>query len=214
LSPTFWAGSISFVFIIVAWGSCYASLPEATENTAALRGTEGDWFGSLNALFSGLAFCGVIITILLQREELKSNTKQLEQQSIQLRRQANVMRNSAVLSSLPAMLNDSVAKLTYLSYGLGSGVAVRTVADLESELEDKEEDLQPFFRKMLDLAIVQPQTDAEKAKIQEIKNQIKPDQDIIRELEWYIGLRKDLFSHYAPLAGIDPEAPWDDRWGE
>ena len=33
------------------------------------RGTFGDMFGSVNALFSGLAFAGVIITILLQKAE-------------------------------------------------------------------------------------------------------------------------------------------------
>jgi hypothetical protein len=35
------------------------------------RGQAGDLFGSVNALFSGLAFAGVIIAILLQREELR-----------------------------------------------------------------------------------------------------------------------------------------------
>ncbi|MCF6347514.1 MAG: hypothetical protein L3J20_04340 [Flavobacteriaceae bacterium] len=31
------------------------------------RGTFGDMFGSINALFSGLALAGIIFTILLQR---------------------------------------------------------------------------------------------------------------------------------------------------
>jgi hypothetical protein len=34
------------------------------------RGTFGDMFGSVNALFSGLALAGIIFTILLQRKEL------------------------------------------------------------------------------------------------------------------------------------------------
>lgn len=35
------------------------------------RGTFGDMFGAVNALFSGLAFAGIIWTIFLQRNELK-----------------------------------------------------------------------------------------------------------------------------------------------
>jgi hypothetical protein len=42
------------------------------------RGTFGDMFGSINALFSGLAFGGIIITILLQSNELKLQRKELK----------------------------------------------------------------------------------------------------------------------------------------
>ena len=33
------------------------------------RGQFGDMFGAVNALFSGLAFAGLIITLILQRNE-------------------------------------------------------------------------------------------------------------------------------------------------
>lgn len=36
-----------------------------------VRGTFGDQFGAVNALFSGLAFTGLIYTIILQRRDLK-----------------------------------------------------------------------------------------------------------------------------------------------
>ncbi len=42
------------------------------------RGSFGDMFGGLNALFSGFAFVGIIYTILLQRIELKLQRKELE----------------------------------------------------------------------------------------------------------------------------------------
>lgn len=35
------------------------------------RGTFGDQFGAVNALFSGLAFTGLIYTIILQRRDLE-----------------------------------------------------------------------------------------------------------------------------------------------
>lgn len=43
-------------------------------------GTFGDTFGALNALFSGLALAGVIVTILIQRTELKNQRLELSLQ--------------------------------------------------------------------------------------------------------------------------------------
>ncbi|MFC3158087.1 putative phage abortive infection protein [Chryseobacterium arachidis] len=42
------------------------------------QGIFGDMFGASNALFTGLSFTGVIIAILLQRQELKLQRKELE----------------------------------------------------------------------------------------------------------------------------------------
>jgi hypothetical protein len=50
-------------------------------------GTFGDTFGALNALFSGLALAGVIVTILIQRTELKN-------QRIELALQRNEMKET------------------------------------------------------------------------------------------------------------------------
>lgn len=50
-------------------------------------GTFGDTFGALNALFSGLALAGVIVTILIQRTELKN-------QRIELSLQRNEMKET------------------------------------------------------------------------------------------------------------------------
>jgi hypothetical protein len=49
------------------------------------QGTFGDMFGSVNALFSGLAFAGVIYAIYLQREDLKLQQKDLKLQREELR---------------------------------------------------------------------------------------------------------------------------------
>lgn len=50
-------------------------------------GTFGDTFGALNAIFSGLALAGVIVTILIQRSELKN-------QRIELSLQRNEMKET------------------------------------------------------------------------------------------------------------------------
>lgn len=41
------------------------------------RGTFGDMFGGLNALFSGLAFVGIIFTIYMQRKEFELQREEL-----------------------------------------------------------------------------------------------------------------------------------------
>jgi hypothetical protein len=45
------------------------------DSNAQARGLFGDQFGAINALFSGLAFAGIILTILLQRRELSESRK-------------------------------------------------------------------------------------------------------------------------------------------
>jgi hypothetical protein len=61
-----------FAVVVVLWVICGFSLYWVKD-----RGTIGDMFGTVNALFSGLAFAGIIITILLQRQELKLQRREL-----------------------------------------------------------------------------------------------------------------------------------------
>jgi hypothetical protein len=71
------------------------------------RGTFGDMFGSVNALFSGLGFVGLVYAILLQKEEMMLHKKELEltkietQKSIELQHKAQ----EAVLIQLDEMRN-------------------------------------------------------------------------------------------------------------
>ena len=51
------------------------------------RGTFGDMFGAVNALFSGLAFAGLIVTLIMQHEELGLQRKELAQTNKELEAQ-------------------------------------------------------------------------------------------------------------------------------
>jgi len=62
------------LIIIGLWVGTYFLLKDKPDTT---RGTFGDMFGSINALFSGLALAGIILTILLQRKELKLQREEL-----------------------------------------------------------------------------------------------------------------------------------------
>ena len=82
------------LFVILAWSITWYQLKDLPE-----RGTFGDMFGAVNALFSGLAFVGVIFAIMLQskelklqRKELKFTRSELEGQKLQLEAQNTTLR--------------------------------------------------------------------------------------------------------------------------
>ncbi len=62
------------------------------------RGTFGDMFGVANALFSGLAFGGIIFTIYLQREDLKSTRVELKEAREEFRIQQFEANNKHITS--------------------------------------------------------------------------------------------------------------------
>jgi hypothetical protein len=82
-----WILPLGVVFLVVAlWGTSGFLLIEMED-----RGTFGDMFGAINALFSGLAFSGVVFAILLQRKELELQRKELELTRNELSGQKNEM---------------------------------------------------------------------------------------------------------------------------
>ena len=71
---------IVMVLVLFLSNLCLVFLPY-DENE---RGTFGDQFGAVNALFSGLAFAGLIYTIILQRHDLKLQRRDLRLQREEL----------------------------------------------------------------------------------------------------------------------------------
>ena len=69
------------------------------------RGTYGDMFGMASALFSGLAFAGILITILMQRKELQLQRLDLELTREELKKSAEAQENISKLNSLSAELS-------------------------------------------------------------------------------------------------------------
>ncbi len=77
-------------------------------------GVFGDSFGVLTSLFSGLAFSGMIITILLQRQELQLQRLELKESRKEFSKSANAQEKNAQLSALTALLNNNNEQITYL----------------------------------------------------------------------------------------------------
>ena len=80
--------AFSFCVVLALWILTLSIIPNIDYfKNWTERGTFGDMFGSINALFSGLAFAGVIIAILLQKQELTLQRKELEQTREELKGQ-------------------------------------------------------------------------------------------------------------------------------
>ena len=74
--------------IIALWVGAWIALPMIYKRPDS-AGTFGDMFGSINALFSGLALVGVILAIVLQSKELDLQRKEIRGQREQLEKQAS-----------------------------------------------------------------------------------------------------------------------------
>ncbi|QEG39384.1 putative phage abortive infection protein [Roseimaritima ulvae] len=80
------------VCIIVAVVATPGSIWLATGKEPATAGEFGDMFGASNALFSGLAFLGVVVAILLQSQELALQREELKSTRQVLSDQRNEMK--------------------------------------------------------------------------------------------------------------------------
>lgn len=100
-----------------------------------IRGTFGDQFGAVNALFSGLAFAGLIYTIILQRrdlelqrndlklqrEELALNRKEMEEQTAEFEKQNETLRIQRFENTFFNMLSQFQEVVNSLSITYRSG---------------------------------------------------------------------------------------------
>lgn len=114
-----WAAVIVFGAVIIIWGSVpYITGWFAPKFTA--RGPFGDQFGSVTALFSGLAFAGLILTLFMQSKELnltrksvEAQTEELKVSSEALKKQVEEMSNQRV--EMEAMKDAQQAQADYMA---------------------------------------------------------------------------------------------------
>ncbi len=107
-------------------------------------GPFGDMFGAVNALFSGYAFAGIIVAILMQRLELKA---QREESARSTKAQQGLGRAAAIEAQLQAniFLHGQTSALEYIRARSGQAVPDDTeikldiVRHIENLLTDLEE---------------------------------------------------------------------------
>lgn len=108
-------------------------------------GTFGDMFSAINALFSGLAFAGIIFTILLQREELKFQREELKLTRKELNRTASAQEISQQALSKQAKTLQITARIN----------AINTLIGIYQEQRKKEHKLKEITELNLNMAICQ-----------------------------------------------------------
>jgi hypothetical protein len=100
---------LAMVAVVIAlWACCFLAVSHFLPSWAE-RGQFGDLFGSINALFSGLAFAGLIATIYLQRTELA-----LQREELKLQREEMVASRAELAAQVAvqkAMLQVSIGQI-------------------------------------------------------------------------------------------------------
>ena len=101
------AGFVVLIMWLLSWMFIDLYISDTTS-----RGTFGDKFGAVNALFSGFAFAGLIVTLLyqkeelkLQREELKETRNELNAQKIEFQEQNKTMKRQRFENTFFNMLS-------------------------------------------------------------------------------------------------------------
>lgn len=106
--------TLIFIGVFLLWGSSYVLTAYFFPDDWARRGQFGDLFGATNALFSGLAFAGVIITILLQRRELSHQREELRLQREEMAKSREHLAEQAKAQSANLMATITQLKISAL----------------------------------------------------------------------------------------------------
>lgn len=116
---------IAIVGVIAMWGLSWWGINKFIDEPTN-QGTFGDMFGAVNALFSGLAFAGLIVTLLyqkeelkLQREELRETRNELNAQKLEFQEQNKTMKRQRFENTFFNMLSlqqEIIANLSYEYY--------------------------------------------------------------------------------------------------
>ncbi|SDX81652.1 putative phage abortive infection protein [Paenibacillus sp. CF384] len=111
------------------------------------RGTIGDMFGAINALFSGLAFAGIIYTIMMQRKELALQREELKLQRDEVakstqelagqREQMEFQRFETTFFNLVKVYGDVVSEIS-IGTARGREVFIKVMNNLHQNNNDFE----------------------------------------------------------------------------
>lgn len=121
---------IGSVIILILWGVSIFILKNIFGDVRNEQAAWfGDSFGGINSLFSGLAFAGIIYTILLQRKELQLQRQELKETRQELKRSADAQEKSEEafkkqiqLMNYTAQLNGMSSSLSYYIFEANSNL--------------------------------------------------------------------------------------------
>jgi hypothetical protein len=96
------------------------------------RGSFGDMFGAINALFSGLALFGIIISILIQQKELNSQRQELEETRMEFK----TNRITSILFKQIEFLNSTIDNIKFYPSGEYQFEGIKKIDDFTFILND------------------------------------------------------------------------------
>lgn len=115
------------------------------------RGTYGDMYGALNTLFSGFAFVGIIISILMQnkeismqRDDLKLQREEMEKQREEMELTRNEVREQNSTMFLQRFEN-TFFKLVELHQNIVSGFQIEETNTFASNTQHRGKECFTFF---------------------------------------------------------------------
>jgi hypothetical protein len=103
--------------VMAGWLAVTCAL-HATMGTLGGSAAVGDSFGAVNALFSGLAFGGVVIALVIQSRQLRLQVQEQRQTQIAVRDQAE----SIILTTYMGIANEYVRELSKAAAKTDSGI--------------------------------------------------------------------------------------------
>ena len=109
-----WVYILIFTAIIITWLIFQYVLSSAYPDISE-RALFGDSFGGLNTLFTGLAFAGVIISIVLQKNELELQRKELELTRKELSNSAEAQMLMSKSAEKQSIIQAKTARLNALN---------------------------------------------------------------------------------------------------
>jgi hypothetical protein len=144
-------------FVLLLWDEPFGQIAGKMR-----EGTFGDSFGTLNTLFSGLAFSGVLITMLFQRKDLSETRAQIAHQQIEsqfysmLSLQQEVVRNfdlqrgagGAVIAQGRDCFKNWAAGITHYYKNAKGSHEERVAKGVEGLLVQHKADLGLYFRSL------------------------------------------------------------------
>ena len=99
--------------VIASWCASWVGVTQLVGKPSG-PGEFGDSFGAVNALFSGLALAGVIVTLLMQRRELSLQREELTLTRKELARAAEAQEASGEALARQAAANERAAEIAGL----------------------------------------------------------------------------------------------------
>ncbi|WP_285436322.1 putative phage abortive infection protein [Pseudomonas sp. fls2-241-R2A-110] len=133
-------GAIALIVLIYASVLVYEAWPIG-EYSISKAGTFGDSFGALNCLFTGLGFAGLLITIFLQREDLKLTRAELSETRVEIKLQSRTFRQQQFEESFYRLLllyRNNLADLSIRPLNTGQP-RLHGIDALNSRLQDFEQ---------------------------------------------------------------------------